>query len=382
MKAETPLKVKKIDVPLEFDAINAPDISMVTNEINVDNQYFEEKTAPSSINKTNQSLTALWALGEAGGGLLGMFKLPLSGLIVSSFAVLVISLLCFYNRSASKPLLKAWMVVMMVKFAFHPLASPLAYFALTFQVLFVVFCTRFFQNRKTAIVVAAVGCLMQSCLMQLFLVQKKVIEYDFWHGANQFKMTHIADRFVLNIVQGNAILMGLYVFLFLIVGLLTGWMAYHLPQNIQRESQRLHRLVPLNVVPLTSAQEARKEKKKKRKNSYGLPRLAILFGVFLLITGKASGWTFVRLGLMWLLVFTNFVQKHLINWVQKMVNIVFGDEEFNLKSSKKSLPQLGNCIKQAWQNAKLQSNGLLRQVVNFVPILFALGMREEVEEAK
>jgi hypothetical protein len=332
----------------------------------------------SEVNESlNQALTALWALGEAGGGLLGMFKLPLSGLIVSSFAVLVVSLLCFYNKSASKPLLKAWLVVIMVKFAFHPLASPLAYFALTFEVLFVVFCFRFFEKRKVATLTAAVGCLLQSALMQLFLVQKKVMEYDFWHGANQFKMSHIADRFILNIVQDSPFLMILYVALFLFVGFLTGWMAYHLPNNIAKESLNLHRLAPLEAAKLDPKKQARKERKKKSRNSYGLPRMAIIFGLFLLFNGNESGWKFINFGLMWLMVFTNFVQKHLINWVQKTVNILFGDEAFNLKATKKSLPQLGDSIKLAWQNAKLQTNGLLQQVVRFVPILFALGLKEE-----
>jgi hypothetical protein len=338
----------------------------------------------ATTSNINARLTALWALGEAGGGLLGMFKLPLSGLIVTPFAVLVISLLCYYNNSASKPLLKAWLVVLLVKIVFHPLASPLAYFAVTFQVLFVVFCHRFFEKRKTAIVISSVGCMLQAALMQLFLVHRKVMEYDFWHGANQFKMSHIMDRFVLNLVQESTFLMVLYLLLFLFVGLLTSWMAYHLPKNIHKESLNLHRLAPIEKAELTPKQEAKKiaikERKKKRKNNYSFPRLLIFFGVFLLIVSKNDrGWDFIRFGMMWLLVFTNFIQKHLINWVQKMVNIAFNDEDFNLKATKKSLPQLGDCIKLAWQNAKLQSNGLLRQVVKFVPILFALGMKEEEE---
>jgi hypothetical protein len=336
------------------------------------NQSTSEK-----LNQINARLTALWALGEAGGGLLSLFKLPLSGLIVSSFAVLVLSLLCYYNKSAAKPLLKAWLVVIIIKFAFHPVGSPLAYFSLTFQVLWMCFCYRFFEKIKFAAIVGAVGCLLQSALLQLFLVHKKVIDYDFWHGANQFKMTHITDRFILNLVQGNTFLTFLYVGLFVFIGFLTGWIAYNLPKNIENASLSLHRLASLEKAAIDPKKKARKEQKKKKRNDYGLPRLTIGFGIFLLLTHHESGWKFIYFGFMWLLVFTNFVQKHMINWVQKMVNTAFGDEEFNLKSSKKSLPQLGDCIKQAWHNAKLQSNGLLRQIVTFVPILFALGMKEE-----
>jgi hypothetical protein len=378
MYKETQQNEQSLPLTLDSNQSTNEPMNQSTNEpINQSTNEPINQSTNEPINQINARLTALWALGEAGGGLLGMFKLPLSGLIVTSFAVMVISLLCFYNKSAAKPLLKSWLVVMAIKFAFHPLGSPLAYFSLTFQVLFVCFCFRFFEKRKMATVVAAVGCLLQSALMQLFLVHKKVMEYDFWHGANQFKMSHIADRFILNMVQDSSFLMVLYLGLFIFVGFLTSWIAYNLPNNIANASLNLHRLAPLEKPELDPKKQARKERKKKKRNDYGLPRLAIGFGLFLYFTGHDSGLKFMYFGLMWLMVFTNFVQKHMINWVQKMVNIFFGDEEFNLKASKKSLPQLGDCIKQAWQNAKLQSNGLLRQVVTFVPILFALGMKED-----
>jgi len=332
----------------------------------------------------NNRLVALWALGEAGGGLLSVFKLPLTGMIVTAFAVLALSLLCYYNDSRSKPLLKAWLVIMCVKFAFAPLAPPMAYVAVTFETLLAVFSFRLFLNYRTACVVTAVGSLLQTALMQLFMVHRKVVHYDFWQGAAQFKPAQLFDRLLLNMVQQNPVLTALYLLLFLFVGFLTALIAAELPRNIQRESKLLHLLSPLEVKPEPEPKGRRKRKVKKPKNRsrYGIPRMILIFGVFLLVTGNPKGWGLIRIGMMWLLVFTDFAQKYLINWIQYGINILFRDEAPDVHASRNALPQLSEFIKIAWQNAGQQSNGILRRIWLFVPILFALGMADQAPEAE
>jgi hypothetical protein len=110
--------------------------------------------------------------------------------------------------------------------------------------------------------------------------------------------------------------------------------------------------------------------------------MILIFGVFLLVTGNPKGWGLIRVGMMWLLVFTDFAQKYLINWIQYGINILFRDEAPDVHASRNALPQLSEFIKIAWQNAGQQSNGILRRIWLFVPILFALGMADQAPEAE
>lgn len=327
----------------------------------------------------NERLIALWALGEAGGGLLVVLRFPMTGMVVTAFAVLSLSLLCYYNDCATKPMLKAWLVVILTKFAFNPLASPLAYTAITFEALLAVFSFRFFKDRNVACLVTGVGALLQTVLMQLFLVHKKVADYDFWQGPFQFKFTQIFDRMLLNAVQQSTPLTILYILVFIVAGLLVGLLAAELPALIRREAQSLHLLAPLEIVPEKPSKRNKKRRKIRRRNNYTVPIILFALSAFLLLNGNPKGWSLLRFALMWLLVFTDFVQRYLIHWIQALVNFLFSDQQIDLHPTRDAIPRLSDSMKLAWYNSGRQGGHIVARISLFVAILFALGLSDPIE---
>ncbi len=79
-------------------------------------------------------ITALWAFSECAlGGLMHAFKLPFTGIFVGGFAVLCVGLLAQMERPAGAQILRATMLVMLVKAVVSPHSPPQAYAAVGFQ---------------------------------------------------------------------------------------------------------------------------------------------------------------------------------------------------------------------------------------------------------
>src|ERR1041385_8287233 len=90
---------------------------------------------PQSIspNVIYYRLIGLWVLCEAMlGGIIHAAKIPVSGLIVGSCAVVCICLIAFYN-STKGAIIKATIIVAVFKMILSPQAPPLAYLAVFFQ---------------------------------------------------------------------------------------------------------------------------------------------------------------------------------------------------------------------------------------------------------
>ena len=82
---------------------------------------------------TVERITALWALSEAAlGGVLHALHFPLTGLLINSASVIYIVLIAFYSRQAGA-ILRATMVVLIVKGIVSPHTPLTAYLAVFVQ---------------------------------------------------------------------------------------------------------------------------------------------------------------------------------------------------------------------------------------------------------
>ena len=82
-----------------------------------------------------ERLTALWALNEAGlGGLIHALRIPFTALVVGSTAVVLIALIAYFSERSARALVKATIVVLLVKGAASPHTPLPAYGAVALQV--------------------------------------------------------------------------------------------------------------------------------------------------------------------------------------------------------------------------------------------------------
>lgn len=186
----------------------------------------ELSTPPASV--IYYRLIALWVLCEAMlGGIIHGFKIPISGLVVGSSAVICICLIGWY-APARGAIIKATLIVAVFKMMLSPQAPLTAYIAVFFQGLL---GELFFRNRKyyrVACLSLAILALLESALQRI-LVLTLVYGRDLWEVLNDsiYKLGGTAGK------DYSYFLILWYVLLHIIVGVLVGIWAGYLPRRIQ-----------------------------------------------------------------------------------------------------------------------------------------------------
>lgn len=174
-------------------------------------------------------LIALWAVCEAMlGGIIHGFKLPVSGLVVGSCAVICICLIGYYVPQKGA-IIKATIIVAVFKMMLSPHSPPAAYFAVFFQGIIgeILFLNRKFY--KTSCLLLGILALAESGIQRI-LVMTILFGMDFWKAVNDFinGLTH-QER----ITNYSFYIAGGYVVLHIIVGALVGWFAGKIPSILK-----------------------------------------------------------------------------------------------------------------------------------------------------
>ncbi|AUC82491.1 hypothetical protein [Lacinutrix sp. Bg11-31] len=125
--------------------------------------------------KSNKSiidkLTALWALNESGlGGFLHVFNSPFTGLIVGGISILLISLIAFYAKNKWQTILKALVIVLIIKMAVSPYSPFGAYVAVSFQAILGAFLFSNFSWKGLTIIVLGMVTFLESALQKLIIL--------------------------------------------------------------------------------------------------------------------------------------------------------------------------------------------------------------------
>jgi nucleoside-triphosphatase THEP1 len=207
-------------------------------------------------------LVALWVACEAMlGGIIHGFKIPVSGLVVGSCAVVCICLIgWFVPRKGA--ILQATIVVAIFKMMLSPQAPLPAYIAVFFQGLVgeLLFYNR--KHYKLSCMLLAILALLESGLQRIFVLTV-LYGNDFWNAVNTFinGLTKQKDAANFSLIIGI-----IYVVIHLVTGVFVGWWAARLPQRID-----MWKLDPAYSIEMTE-EEAIKlpPSKKKRRIRVGL----------------------------------------------------------------------------------------------------------------
>src|SRR5688572_20713155 len=174
-------------------------------------------------------LIALWVLCEAMlGGIIHALRIPVSGLFVGSCAVICICLIAYYVP-ARGAILKATLIVAIFKMMLSPQAPPPAYLAVFFQGLM---GELLFLNRriyKVSCVLLGLIALLESGLQRIIALTI-VYGNDLWVAINEF-INGITQQ--QQLTNYSLLLAAAYVILHVVAGLLVGWWAALLPQQIR-----------------------------------------------------------------------------------------------------------------------------------------------------
>jgi len=187
-------------------------------------------------------LTALWALSEAAlGGVLHIFRLPFTGLIVGSVAVVLISMIAYYSENPFKAIVKALMTVLIIKAMVSPHSPIPAYLAVGFQGLVGALLFSFLPSFRIAALILGVVALLESALQKLITLTL-IFGKPLWDSIDVFikyvlKAISIDEEVITT--SGSYWLVGAYLTLYCIVGFIAGYLAGVFPTKVKDASNNL-----------------------------------------------------------------------------------------------------------------------------------------------
>lgn len=180
-------------------------------------------------------LTALWALNECGlGGIMFALKIPFTGIFVGGFAVVLLSLIAYYSHYQYRKILRATLLVLIVKATVSPHSPPPAYLAVAFQGAAAALFFGGLRRYRPAALLLALTAMLESA-GQKVIVLTLLYGNSLWLALDKL-YEGIARDFRLPGGHGFSYwLLLLYLLLYLVWGLAVGLFAARLPQQLQRQ---------------------------------------------------------------------------------------------------------------------------------------------------
>jgi len=209
-------------------------------------------------------ITALWAFSESAfGGILHALTVPLRGLFIASASVLFISLIALFARN-NKEILKATVIIILVKAIVSPHSPLTAYLAVSLQGVlgYLLFSTKKFYK---------LSALLFGILVLFFSGIQKIIVLTILFGNTLWESLDIFIKQVsieiFNIdhpdINYGYLLIACYVFIHLAAGLFIGLYAGKLPQKINIYKS----VIPNSIIQLNEVEIPHRTKQKKKRKS-------------------------------------------------------------------------------------------------------------------
>jgi len=321
-------------------------------------------------------LIALWVLCEAMlGGIIHGFKIPVSGLVVGSCAIVCICLIAWYVP-VKGAIIKATIIVAIFKMMLSPQAPPPAYIAVFFQGLLgelLFWNKRFF--RLSCILLAVLGLLESG--LQRILMLTIVYGNDLWTVVNNFFNGLTKQKETTNY---SLLIGGGYVLLHLITGIVVGWWTSLLPQRITKwRAEKKYIIIPDNINTTLPPAERKKRKRLKKGLFIIWIVLIVLYVQSYFKIGPPLLPTHISLKILlrsliivlgWMFIIGPLLTQLLHNWLQKRK----AKSQEEVKEVLQLLPATQQLIVQSWKQSG-QYKGLKR-IINWSKIVLVNALSE------
>lgn len=322
-------------------------------------------------------LTALWAFNESGlGGLMFALKIPLTGFFVGGFAVLLIGLIAWYAQRDYKQVLKATVLVLLIKATVSPHAPPPAYLAVAFQGVAGAFLYRYIIHFRIASVVLAVLAMAESALQKI-IVMTLIYGKSIWLALDKM-FESISKEFALRVdVSFSFVLIAIYLTVYLVWGFVVGIFSGGLPLKIDRSKEEiLHWYDNSNKATVTAG-----ERRSKRGRVWGYVLiLAFIVTVFLLGGNNKQQVLFILFRSVAAVLLLFFVLRPVVNWLlQRWIRKQSNARQRDTAVILALLPGIRSYVKPCWQLA-VKQHPPGRRLQYFIYYMVALTLYEERKE--
>ena len=327
-------------------------------------------------------ITAMWAFSEAFlGGILHALHLPFAGLILSSFAVLCMVGLSLHDHQRGQ-ILKATLLVIILKAILSPHTPISAYFAVFLQglfgELFFLFSGQFFLS----CFLLGIAALMQSAFQKL-IVLTLLFGVDFWKAMNEF-LNGINKTMGVTDINYSFYIISIYMGLHFVAGVFVGILSSRLPNYLNQSMNELAERPTFDSV-IPEVKQGAKHKRSKLKS----PLFWIVFALAVvalytayqdasintLIHNKAlkllirsllllTVWYFFLAPIL-ILVFQKWLSKQSSKWSNEVQHIL------------RLIPEMRSIAKFSWeQSAKFRG---IKRLKKFMHYAFYLIIQEDAD---
>ncbi|BAO76066.1 hypothetical protein [Winogradskyella sp. PG-2] len=307
--------------------------------------------------KNNKSiidkLTALWALNESGlGGFLHVFNTPFTGLIVGGIAILLISLISYYAENKWQAILKALVIVLIIKMAVSPYSPFGAYVAVSFQAVFGAFLFSKFSWKGATIIVLGMVTFLESALQKL-LILTIVYGTELWEAINLYGVWVQKKLNFMSETSTTSFLVTLYLLVYGICGILAGIFIKNIIKIIANKKETDFYL---DHEISTSKDEKKKVSFKTKVIWVWLITVAVIVLAFSFFGGNLFGWqkaiyillrSFLIL-MLWYLVIGPFLLK----MVRKYLNKKESQYKEDITNAMDLFPYFRRILSYTWQETK------------------------------
>ena len=212
-------------------------------------QFFVNSSAFMQPNNSQNTiwfqLTALWAFVEATlGGVLHALHIPLTGLLVGGSAVAIISIMAHNNKNAAQEIMKATLIVILVKATASPHSPPPAYIAVAFQGFVGALIFKVLPVYNLATIVFAIIAMLESAV-------QKILVLTLIYGSSIFKaidktVSGLTKEFGLE-TNASKWILGAYISLYVFWGIIIGARMGTLPKRMSRLNQNRNSLSEITI---------------------------------------------------------------------------------------------------------------------------------------
>ncbi|WP_299110855.1 hypothetical protein [uncultured Winogradskyella sp.] len=298
-------------------------------------------------------LTALWALNESGlGGFLHVFNTPFTGLVVGGIAILLISLIAYYAEHKWQAILKALVVVLIIKMAVSPYSPFGAYVAVSFQAIFGALLLSKFSWKSATVIVLGIVTFLESALQKL-LILTIVYGTELWEAINLYGLWVQKKLNFISETSTATFLICLYLIVYGVCGLLVG---IFIKEIIKIISEKQEADFYLESVVDTSESGKKKMGFKTKVIWMWLITIAIIVLAFSFFGGHLFEWqkgiyillrSFLIL-MLWYLILGPFILKLMRNYLSKKESQYKAD----ISSTMGLFPYFRKILSYTWKKTK------------------------------
>jgi hypothetical protein len=306
----------------------------------------------TSKNIRVERLTALWALNESGlGGFLHVFNTPFTGIIVGGLSILLISLIAYYAENKWKAVIRALIVVLLVKMAVSPHSPPGAYLAVAFQGVTGAFILSKFSWKGMSIPFLGLITFLESALQKL-LILTLIYGNGLWEATDMYG-GWVQSKLQFTISNSaTELLITTYLTIYGFCGILMGIFIKNLIQGLHQTDAKDFYL-PTAIIDTHSHGSSQVQKKKPRRFLiFWLVTLVLLVITFGVYSDTQNGWQkafyLVLRSLLVLSVWYLIVGPLLLRLLKHYLSSQQSRYEAQVRETLYILPYLTPVIKYSW----------------------------------